>query len=119
MKELTETHLTDEHVDRLLDMCKEYFPEYDSKQMFQMPVNSTEKLRFGRVFFYKPRTEFVASIHWYELCLTYLFDRIMGDNINIHNQSKYDYHWNRFIQTLRSEGHPIDYLYRLSKAIKN
>lgn len=106
---ITETHLTDDQLEHLMEMCKKLFPEYDETMFYQLPTHEGEKLKLGKVFFFKDKIEFEAAIHWYELCLTYLFDRLVDPE---HAEAHYMY-WKKFMRALRFENHPVDFLYDL------
>jgi hypothetical protein len=91
--------LTQKHRDKLLEMCKALFPEYEeilleiepqydgSDGFVQLTRNLKNKFRF-------------ESIHWFEFCMTYLAEKLS----QYPNQIEVD--------------HPVDYLFEEFKKLK-
>lgn len=97
--------LTQEHKDKLLEMCKILFPEYINVEIELEPdyeglqyfiqLNKTDKIK-----------EWIY-IHWFEFCFTILADKIF---------TKYIEKAQFVIDTWA--GNPIDYLYDEFKKLK-
>jgi hypothetical protein len=95
--------LTEKHKTKLLEMCKVLFPEYSIR--LTKPLYSTPDTYFVQIG-KKQSNMYNNEIHWFEFCMTYLYQRIKqisGGNINYHS-------------CIRNE-HPIDYLYKEFKKL--
>jgi hypothetical protein len=93
--------LTKEHREKLLEMCKELFPEYDFKlDKWQQPFVSLGL---------KTKKLYESHIHWFEFCMTYLAKKllIMYDFTVYQTTGNFMYK------------HPVDYLYQNFKKLKN
>jgi len=92
--------LTEEHRSKLLEMCKELFPNYDF--MIRDFVEKNPSISLGK----KSKKLYECHIHWYEFCIEHLSKKIY----TIDNQvmSGYEYFVNNFRY---KKEHPVDYLY--------
>jgi len=113
--------LTQEHKDKLLEMCKALFPEYnifyfriDSKSSTIHPkegYTNNNILRIGKF------GKLDLSIHWFEFCMTHLSIAISkikdypADLIDRNEFSK------TIIDNIYNQ-HPVDYLYSEFKKLK-
>ena len=95
--------LTEDHKSKLLEMCKELFPEYIETYL---GVNDYDPEPDGYIYFTKNKN--ITRIHWFEFCMTHLCDKIF-----IHDESL-----NEFLLTFNVDKHPIDYLYEEFKKLK-
>ena len=102
---MTSIELTEKHKSKLLEMCKTLFPEYINIQ-----------------FVYKNLIQFSGKnnfkIHWFEFCMTHLADKMLqlGELPNYNN--KLNYEFNSILQSSWWESHPVDYLYKEFKKLK-
>ena len=90
--------LTEEQKNKLLEMCKVLFPEYD----FTIDKFSQCFVTFGL----KTKDLYEQHIHWFEFCMTHLRTKL-----NLHHDDMY-LTTNPGIDTFK---HPIDYLYKQFK----
>lgn len=103
--------LTTEHREKLLEMCKELFPEYN---------NFWFSVTIGHNFILEasiPNSKILVpalQMHWFEFCMTYLCDKIFlpkGES-RLDGIKGMDYYQ-------RNENmHPIDYFYSEFKKLK-
>lgn len=104
--------LTEEHKSKLLEMCKVLFPEYviypADNDGFIEGEQWVGDQNMGED---RPVNEF--NIHWFEFCMTHLFEKIM---VILYNYESI----NDFIQINGYFicGHPVDYLYKEFKKFK-
>lgn len=103
--------LTEEHISKLLEMCKILFPEYC-------------KIHFGRIddynliFITKVKLgHSYIKIHWLEFCLYYLVDKVFNDDKEESYISNQDYYMGGLIYRNKSQN-PIDILYEEFKKLK-
>jgi len=109
--------LTEEHKSKLLEMCKELFPE----DVFSFNNDCAEDGMIDRNFAgnnVKPVKRLHwndegSHFHWFELCLTYLFEKIFVSPNGY--ESVNDYIGMNSVYTI---GHPVDYLYEEFKKLK-
>ena len=95
--------LTEDHKSKLLEMCKELFPEYPDLQF-----GVKEKHNWSKEYLVFGLTGNVPIIHWFEFCMTHLCDKVF-----IHDESL-----NEFLLTFNVDKHPVDYLYEEFKKLK-
>ena len=97
--------LTDLHKSKLLEMCKDLFPE-----IFVVTIQENGYLNYsdtGKTIDYEDR------FHWFEFCMTHLADKIFEDHDNFSNIK------DGFITIFSiKDEHPIDYLYEQFKQLK-
>ena len=97
---------------KLLEMCKELYPEYIRIDFRMCCGEDTSD------FVYNENLGFLDSngwteIHWFEFCMTYLADKIFKDHDNFSNIK------DSFITIFSiKDEHPIDYLYEQFKQLK-
>lgn len=127
--------LTELQKSKLLEMCKELFPEYNRKylkkefnkllkygnykpQKPQWCIGNDDKI-YLQLFYtlYEDMSYELIEIHWFEFCMTYLVNKIPNAKL--------------FILALRGkksagltnnkykENHPVDYLYEQFLKTKN
>ena len=105
--------------ERLLEMCKELFPEY--KEIYwnsgKGSNGSSEHLGFGTPEKDNPHfTEFIY-IHWFEFCITKLYNEFKRRAIDV---DLYFFTLNpEHCQWPKEYNHPIDYLYFKFKQLKS
>lgn len=108
--------LTEEHKSKLLEMCKNLFPEKEI--LFEEEVN-IDGLNFNGVLFISqklPKYTF-SNIHWFEFCTKIAH--------NIFSRKQYYYQSEEFItfmkimclQNKTKLQHPVDYLYKQFKKL--
>lgn len=126
--------LTEEHKNKLLEMCKALFPELenlevrDSMEDFCLP--------FEHICIEYGRNKKLVIIHWFEFCMTELSHKILFKLCNnfehvgtadLEIETTMEWNNNLFDTTLfhkcnpsRNERawHPIDYLYQEFKKLK-
>lgn len=105
-------NLTETHKAQLLEMCKVLFPEWDehcveidgNRQTIIMFTNYVGGSEWGQIL-----------MHWFEFCMTYLAEPILGKQIPRDIQNRYKkFALNCFLYATKSNDyyiHPIDYLY--------
>lgn len=96
--------LTREHREKLLEMCKELFPEYENIHMF---INGWEYSRDMDYIAFDNLSDYV-EIHWYEFCMTYLVNKMGKSTAALY----------RVLEEEEAGTHPIDYLYSEFKKLK-
>lgn len=121
--------LTEEHKEKLFEMCKKLFPEYKWE--------NGNFFRKGHLDIYKWGTEmcpdwpiYSHSIHWFEFCLTHLAEKVInpkGENDSTirKNFEEFFIHMKSYSWFIQDPGlresfakHPIDYLYEQFKKLK-
>ena len=116
--------LTEEHKSKLLEMCKNLFPEQEFYWEYEMygrglkeDFNDVLQVYFKDKEAWK-RNLFPFNIHWFEFCMTHLADKMLqlGELPNYDN--KLDYEFNSILQSSWWESHPVDYLYKEFKKLK-
>ena len=105
--------LTEDHKSKLLEMCKELFPEYviytADNDGFIEGEQWVGDQNMGED---RPVNEF--NIHWFEFCTTYLLDKLHPDN---DKQSKDNWSMDLsdkdyvILKIIVRKKHPVDYLY--------
>ena len=93
--------LTEDHKSKLLEMCKELFPEYCWKNSFE----------FGDNILVYCTSEGCESIHWFEFCTITLWNELYLKLGNLELKSYYELLLNDLIN-------PVDYLYEEFKKLK-
>lgn len=118
--------LTTEHREKLLEMCKELFPEYrwlfhhhdDGTPDKNNPVNFNYLPGFLFAFKKENDSDLYDScdifIHWFEFCITYLCDKIFLPK----GESRLDGIKGMDYYQRNDKIHPIDYLYSEFKKLK-
>lgn len=100
LKPLAKTLTTKEHLEQLIEMCKMVFPEYSAWSYYEGGLIT--------YFYGKGKS---SSIHWLELCLTHLPNKMYGDIEDF----LIDGEWStarKFIAIAFSKNiHPVSYLY--------
>lgn len=89
--------LTEEHKSKLLEMCKELFPEY--KDYKWDVVHCTDDIKYNGILFMYKKDGNDDEFHWFEFCMTHLVRELMCKNTK---------HAQQLFMGLK---HPIDYLY--------
>lgn len=118
--------LTSEHREKLLEMCKKFFPEYDEVEMTSsFPYYNANALdgvrtKFPRLevaWFQNPTEDAVSlvfedkdhpkslTIHWFEFCVVHLLNKFRLEP-------------NILLNTAMEGTHFVDYLYEEFKQIK-
>lgn len=103
--------LTDKHKAKLLEMCKELFPEYSVQfgitQIF-LPLSGLGSIGdVQHLLFHVKGTEY-RTIHWFEFCMTYLVNKMGKSTAALY----------RILEEEETGTHPIDYLYSEFKKLK-
>jgi len=96
--------LTDIQKDKLLEMARESFPEYDFE--FKLKNNI---LSLGK----KHLDLYTNTIHWFEFCMTYLKNKIL----DVVDYSEIEKFLMRCLFQCEMP-HPVDYLYEQFKKLK-
>ena len=112
--------LTEEHKSKLLEMCKELFPEMDA-----YIVNDTKESNGFILGTWGQSTDGI-TIHWFEFCMTHLIDALAWENITSDMLADCQYENARLKYLLElakdrpdpGQYHPIDYLYEEFKKLK-
>ncbi len=113
--------LTKKQEERLLELCREFFPEYQ-KPTFYHAISRANML----VFFLLDNDSDIYDncdlfVHWYQLCLTELPKRIWS---KLNSKGKYEEeglyikHTNIAFNTLFSVSNPVDFLYEFVQDCK-
>lgn len=102
--------LTQDHKDKLLEMCKILFSEYE----LVTHDHQFNDLDFNLIGYRNLKTKNIETIHWFEFCIMDLTTKIY----NISDLKK-----ECSIKQLRGwicqyEDHPVDYLYKEFKKLK-
>lgn len=113
--------LTLEHREKLLEMCKELFPEYENVELEIEPQydGSDGFIQLTRNL--NNLLDFV-NIHWFEFCMTYLAKIVLGKQVPRDITKRYkDFALECFMYSVKSKKyiHPIDYLYSEFLKLKN
>ena len=112
--------LTKEHREKLLEMCKELFPEYD----FEFLSNFSE---WGIISVHKigQHEIFENTHHWFEFCITKLSYKIF-DNLKFPARNAGDDSvqylcdmMDRQTWYIKEAYHPVDYLYKKFLKLEN
>jgi hypothetical protein len=99
--------LTQEHKEKLLEMCKALFPEYH----FTLDKWKQCFVTFGL----KTKDLYEEHIHWFEFCMTHLCKKMGNEFLSVQtvfdesalrHQLMYELEWN-------TSFHPVDFLYNL------
>lgn len=95
---MTAIELTEEHKEKLLEMCKELFPEFliDEDTYFDENGILSTNLRI------KEDSYIGYEIHWFEFCMTHLREKL-----NLHHDDMFC----TMNPGKNSFKHPIEYLY--------
>lgn len=121
--------LTEEHISKLLEMCKTLFPEYDRLSIKEHQIDVNESITLISLFSsnenYNQKDGFSFPcignhFHWYEFCVIHLC-RVIGNS----NRSNYaeifderDLRSNLIFETeLSGDFHVVDFLYKNFKLI--
>lgn len=111
--------LTNKHKNKLLEMCNKLFPEYlvNDYNYWEISANPNY-ITYVKWNHEAEWGEQLFKIHWFEFCMTHLFDKLFKDPnklskdlrynfiLTFESISDYDYH-----KLLVLDNHPIDYLY--------
>lgn len=100
--------LTENHKIKLLEMCKELFPEYYIIQLYD---NKLTFIKAGK----EEWLDKSFVIHWFEFCMIHLAEKILDNSYGDIETSELGYFG--YGPDL-NEDHPIDYLYKKFKKIK-
>lgn len=113
---MKQIELTEEHKSKLLEMCKDLFPEY---KYWNLHDGTCDLCTENTLDFHKdekPSWNSWYRINWFEFCMIYLVNKIF------HNSMQYSYiteqHESLIKGLLRKDLHPIDYLYEEFKKLK-
>jgi hypothetical protein len=125
--------LTEEHKAKLLEMCKSFFPEQETRLV--KPVFSTPDTFFVQMGL-KSSISYGVEIHWFEFCTIHLLRRV-AEKLAQHNPEREEWlaedieaetleiirEYHRVISHSLifwgSLNNPIDYLYGLFKQLNN
>lgn len=105
--------LTEEHKSKLLEMCKELFPEYKN----DISKNEAENIQilhnnFIRFYSgYKENNPKLNEIHWFEFCMIYLQNQILVKASQLNKSDDLGYDFFRKLINSWYTSHPINYLY--------
>lgn len=117
--------LTQDHKDKLLEMCKVLFSKYEFYD---------EKRVSKNYICWKNKNTNFEGIHWFEFCMTHLVEKILNPKKPSRNQKEIfcnffwetNIHWyyqqNGSLPVTSFEAgakHPIDYLYEEFKKLNN
>lgn len=108
--------LTEEHKSKLLEMCKVLFPEVNCYWEYEMYGRSLKQDFDGVLAVYHKDKEaykqklFDFNIHWYELCMTHLVNKILIEPNGYESVEDYIKQNGYFIFD-----HVVDYLYHKFK----
>lgn len=110
--------LRKDHKDKLLEMCKQFFSDYNDIDFSDGPIGMMffEKIDFESEFYC------VFDIHWFEFCMNELPRKIFSPQINKYGQGHLDFHRAKMLRYFEHKDdpeiypHPVDYLYA---AVKN
>jgi len=103
--------LTEEHKEKLLEMCKTLFPEYEKIWItFTGPIMLLGYLRTNK----SPYVDF--NIHWFEFCLTQLAKKILSKMPDM--EKPYLWTFQGLLLLHHNEEHLIDSLYEQLKKLK-
>lgn len=98
---MTAITLTKEHKSKLLEMCKELFPEWKSHSL----ITNEQYISDDTGNFSESDETF--KIHWFEFCVNHLSKKVF----TIENKIMAGYEY--FINNIRyTKQHPVDYLYK-------
>jgi hypothetical protein len=97
--------LTEEHKDKLLEMCDALFPKYDD-------IRISKDL----LWLFDNKNDDFEVFHWFEFCMTHLAIRFKKLGIDIN-------YWLMTLPSAHSQwpkeyNHPLDYLYFEFKKLK-
>lgn len=103
--------ITQEQKDKLLEMCKTLFPEYNFWFTSENGNSDTRVTNFISL-------DFNTHIHWFEFCCnTELIEKVLNDgSMSDHLTNDASYYLEQCIG-FKNE-HPIDYLYEHFKELK-
>lgn len=119
--------LTEEQKEKLLEMCKELFPEYNNIKikctLKGKKITVSKRIYFdgsGNMMGF-PKKEMADVdpyitydwIHWFEFCMTHLQDKLKGLG-GFENDFDCDVN----LMSCWYESHPVDYLYSEFKKLK-
>ena len=113
--------LTEDHKSKLLEMCKELFPEYIETYL---GVNDYDPEPDGYIYFTKNKN--ITRIHWFEICSIKIVNELAWRNIktDILADCEYeDFRMKLITEIFRDKCvtetfHIIDYLYEEFKKLK-
>ena len=107
---MTSIKLTEEHKSKILEMCKELFPEYviypADNDGFIEGEQWVGDQNMGED---RPVNEF--NIHWFEFCHEYLVEKIFGNPKNTLQGINQRPYWCEKVAESFAKVHPVDYLY--------
>lgn len=107
--------LNEEHKSKLLEMCRELFPQYTTIQFGQ---ESNYYLDVEEILDFYNKEEYI-KIHWFEFCMTHLAVKLkkLGIEINYWQMTLPSTHMSWWQYDFN---HPVDYIYDLySKKFKS
>lgn len=104
--------LTQEHKDKLLEMCNMLFPEYKYWDLHDGTCDLCTENTLDYSLEEKPQWNSWNRIHWFEFCV-----KILGQKLLDIDDDADDYY--DFIgECCAATSHPIDYLYEEFKKLK-
>jgi hypothetical protein len=104
---MKQIELTLEHREKLLEMCKELFPETELSFESDLAEDGMIDINIS-----KPNN--LELIHWFEFCMTYLQDKLKELKC-----FEYEMDSNLRLMECWYKSHPVDYLYKIFKKLKN
>ena len=126
--------LTEDHKSKLLEMCKELFPEVkihtgmfsDGSQCPEHVLESPMDLEWGTEWNLPYISVGVEQIHWFEFCITKIVNELSWKNIktDILADCEYENHRMKLITKIFKDKlvgnnfHIVDYLYKQFKKLK-
>lgn len=117
--------LTDKQQKQLLEMCKHFYKEYKNIDLgFDEESNTFNIFLYELYDFIKGYYSY-SKIHWFEFCLTSLSYKLhklrIADKLGLNYEYDDENHMQEAIlisYRLYNE-HPVDFLYKYFKSIKN
>jgi len=105
--------LTDTQKDKLLEMTRKLFSEYDCELKLRNNVISLGE---------KHLDLYIAETHWFEFCMTHLIVKLTGLLPSKYRKPEslmemYNFYWDASNYTI-TRVHPVDYLYEQFKKLK-
>jgi hypothetical protein len=104
--------------EKLLQMCRKLFPEYKDFYFHSGKGDSGSCEHIGLGIQNPDNKDWVdyTYIHWFELCSTYILERLYRDNSDLENYMNCVFTYKFMDWHLTAERtHPVDYLYNLYK----
>lgn len=119
--------LTQEHKDKLIEMCEFLFPKYDFRILSEyFGINDNSHIHGDQnniIIFSKKTNTWVTTFHWFEFCMTHLSHAIIFNPKNSlracnHNHAGLLESVMHLFYNEKQAIHPVDYLYDEFKKLK-